>query len=296
MPRAWPFVLLGRRAVTWRQMVGFMALCLSSSLAWLAGDLLPVGMGSLAGQGLRLLLVGLGGAAVALIARSSIAWGTLAKVAGMGVLLVGLPCLLLDLARGAAPASLGVVAFALAPVGLMIVRGGMRFLPWGLAGVAGVLVLLPVTLPETGRGFVGVGLLLSAAGATVAGLAGMPRLLRGVSLAGAVAAVGLGSGGLLVLAGLGAWRWDAAGAEAVRAVAVDLPQIALLVWLVKEVSPLRVSARYLVAPLLTVAEGWFVVREGIGVRMVFGTALLACGAYGLLHKDVGGEEAQLDLR
>ncbi len=279
----------------WRQWVGFGTLCLWASLGWLAGDLLPVGMSSLAGAGLRLLLLGLGGAAVYLKERRWVGWRRVGEVAGVGLALVGGPALLLNLARGRASASLGLLLFALVPVGIVIVEGAMELLGWGLAGVAGVLLLLPVALPENGRGLAGIGLQAGAAGLTAAGLFGMRRLGPAIGLAGAVGAIGLGSGLVLLVFGIGGgagWRWDALGAEVVRAVLVDLPEVVLLVWLARQVSPLRVSARYLMSPLLTVMEGWFVVREGIGLRMVLGIALLAGGAFGLLRGEIGRKEAE----
>jgi hypothetical protein len=77
---------------------------------------------------------------------------------------------------------------------------------------------------------------------------------------------------------------------------VDLVEVLLIVWLLREMPPIRFAARYLVIPLLTVLESYVVMRPEWTVRMGFGTVLLAAGAGMLLFLKAGEEEAVLSLR
>ena len=92
------------------------------------------------------------------------------------------------------------------------------------------------------------------------------------------------------------WSWSAFGVEALKALCLDLPQIVLLLWLMREVAPERLSARALVIPLLTVLEGYALVRPEISVRSIGGAALLLYGAWRLLMGGQRDEEPALMLR
>jgi hypothetical protein len=77
---------------------------------------------------------------------------------------------------------------------------------------------------------------------------------------------------------------------------VDVVEVLLIVWLLREMPPVRFAARYLVIPLLTVLESYVVMRPEWTVRMGFGTALLAAGSGTLLFWKAGEEETVLSLR
>ena len=56
------------------------------------------------------------------------------------------------------------------------------------------------------------------------------------------------------------------------------------------------QARYLVIPLLTVVEGYVVLRPELTFRMGFGVVLLAAGAGMILFAKPAADEAVLSLR
>jgi hypothetical protein len=77
---------------------------------------------------------------------------------------------------------------------------------------------------------------------------------------------------------------------------VDLVEVVLLVWLLREIMPVRFASRYLVIPLLTLFEGYGLIRPGLTVRVVSGLVLLAAGAGMLLFLKAGEDETVLSLR
>jgi hypothetical protein len=72
--------------------------------------------------------------------------------------------------------------------------------------------------------------------------------------------------------------------------------VLLIVWLLREMQPVRFAARYLVIPLLTVLESYILMRPEWTLRMGCGTVLLAAGAGALLLSTAGEDETVLSLR
>jgi hypothetical protein len=145
-------------------------------------------------------------------------------------------------------------------------------------------------------------LAIVCAAVVVAGLASvwLYRLLRGLAFAESVAVVGIANAVFLLV-------WSAAseetlwrGSSLVSVVSisslVDVVEVLLIVWLLREMSPVRFSARYLVISLLLILESYVVMRPEWTVRMGFGTALLAVGAGVLLFWKTGEDETGLSLR
>ncbi|RXH55817.1 hypothetical protein [Granulicella sibirica] len=276
--------------MTRRQGIGFVLLCLWASAAWFTVDLLPGRLALINGQGLHFFLIGFLAMLYQGLRRrrgpggfaSVVPWG----VVGVGLLAV--PLVLLDAAQSMSALVPGVVVFALIPVVVVTGVGRMALLVPALAGVAGVLLLVPAQMPGSPRGWEGLGLTVLAAGVTGACLVVLPRMLRGVETGWAVAVMCLGSGVVLGGAGVaagGEWTWGAVGVEMARGVLFDLPEVVLLLWLVKAVEPYRVAARYLVAPLFTVIEGYVLLKPGLDLRTGVGVTLLAGGGWWLLRAE-----------
>ncbi len=51
------------------------------------------------------------------------------------------------------------------------------------------------------------------------------------------------------------WRWSGLASVVSVSSLVDVVEVLLIVWLLREMPPVRFAARYLVIPLLTVLEG-----------------------------------------
>jgi hypothetical protein len=216
-----------------------------------------------------------------------------------------------EYARGGVPAISRSALFALVPVVVVMAvasgesagreeRGARLFLMPALAGVGGLLLLLPLAFSSSARGWMMLAFVCAAV--VLVGLASVSlyRLPRGVALADAIVVVGLANAAFLLISSAVREEvvWRGNGLASVMSIAslVDLVEVLLIVWLLREMPPIRFAARYLVIPLLTVLESYVVMRPEWTVRMGFGTVLLAAGAGMLLFLKAGEEEAVLSLR
>jgi drug/metabolite transporter (DMT)-like permease len=210
-------------------------------------------------------------------------------------------------AREYAPETSVAVVFALAPVAVVLVWGAVtqesdgtgKLIP-SLMGLAGVLLLLPFELPVSARGW-GAGAEIVAAMVLVAGAgAWMYGLLRAVSTTEALVVVGVSNAACL-LAWCGAvgsldWRWRDVADGVWWGWGVGVIVAALTVWLLREMAPVRFSARFLVIPLVTIVEGFVLLRPEVTGRMVVGTVLLAVGTAWMLMTKRQVDEEVLTLR
>ena len=73
-------------------------------------------------------------------------------------------------------------------------------------------------------------------------------------------------------------------------------ELLLLVWLLREMHPVRLAARFLVVPLLAILEGLAIMRPAFTVRMAGGLILLAGGAGYLLFSKSRDSDAVLSIR
>ncbi len=237
---------------------------------------------------------------------SRLPWVRLA-VAGVGFW--GAPvCLIHWIGSGVSSINISA-AFALLPVvvALVVSSGSARdqgegwesFAP-GLVAFGGVLLLLPVGLPGS---VTGQGMLVVAFGAVVlVAISGvwMHRLMQGIAIAETAVIVCFVNAAFLGICGLVAGdfvgRWSGLAGMLSLSSCVDLIQIILVFWLLREMPPLRFATRYLLIPLLTVIEGYVVLRPEVTTRMVVGTALLLGGTVWILSSKAADDEAVLSLR
>jgi drug/metabolite transporter (DMT)-like permease len=288
--------------MTWRRWIGFLLLCVWSSVGWITSEVLPPRMGVVAGQGLHFLLIGAVALGVAFCRGNGMGspWTSgWVWIAGAGLGLIGVPFLLLEYVGGMVSGTLVVAGFSLVPVVVILAGGTMRLLVPALVGVAGILLVVPVSLPGSVRGYLGLGLVGIAVIVTGLSLSFMHRLLAGRDLVVSLGLISLVNGVLLGLVGVPTGgvelSWTLLGFEVVRGLLLDAPVIILLVWLVRDLEPHRVSARYLVAPLFTVVEGYLAMRPGWDWRMFVGVLLIGSGAAWLLRADSVEERVGLGL-
>jgi hypothetical protein len=179
-------------------------------------------------------------------------------------------------------------------------RGARLFLMPTLVGLGGLLLLLPLAFSSSARGWVMLSIVCAAV--VLVGLASvwLYQLLRGFAFADAIAVVGVANAAFLLVWSVVreevVWRGNGLASVISMASLVDVAEVLLIVWLLREMSPIRFAARYLVIPLLTVLESYVVMRPEWTVRMGFGTALLAAGGGILLFLNAGEEETPLSLR
>jgi hypothetical protein len=221
----------------------------------------------------------------------------------------GVPIVVGEYVRGSVPGISRSALFAMVPVVVVLAvaagdrREGevaRRLLVPALTGLSGLLLLLRLEFSGSVRGL--LMLVLVCVAVVLVGLASvwLHRLLRGVRFAEAIAMVGLANG--FVLLGWSivredvVWRWGGLGSIVSITSLVDVAEVVLIVWLLREMLPVRFAARYLVIPLLTILESYALMRPDWTVRMGFGTLLLAAGGGALLFWKAGDEETVLSLR
>jgi hypothetical protein len=300
----------------WTLWIAFAALCILSGTSWAIPDDVSEGLPRLEQQGLLFGAIGV----IALSVAGREVWlriGNLqwARLAAVSVAFFGFPVVVAEYARGSVPALSRSALFAMVPVVVVMVvatgdatgdltgreeRGAMRFLVPALAGLGGLLLLLPLEFSGSVRGWVMLGAVCAAV--ILAGLASvwLYRVLRGIRFAAAVAVVGLANAvfllGLSIAHEVVVWRWSGLASMVSISSLVDVVEVLLLVWLLREMAPVRFAARYLVIPLLTVLESYVLMRPEWTMRIGFGTALLAAGAGTLLFLKDGEEDTVLSLR
>jgi hypothetical protein len=223
----------------------------------------------------------------------------------------GVPAVIVEYARSSVPTMSRSALFAMVPVVVVLVvaagewtereeRGARLFLVPALAGLGGLLLLLPLELSSSARGRTMLAIVCVAV--VVVGLASvwLYRLLRGFAWADAVAVLGLANAAFLLAWSAVheeiVWRGSAFVSSTSLASFVDVVEVLLIVWLLREMPPIRFASRYLMIPLVTVLESYVVVRPAFTIRMGFGTVLLAVGAATLLFWKTGEEETVLSLR
>ncbi len=317
-----------------RHWVGFFALCLLWSSAWLVESAWPSSLPVDARQCTAKFAIAivLSGCVIALrIARkkpgsrlSGLPW---AKLALASIALLAVPALLLEATSGVVTQPMSECLFALVPVAVVVLapyvglagpsdadalhseswRETSHLLLPALVGLAGALLLLSFSLPGSLReaGFDSI-VMAGVAAVAVASIS-MYRLLGGFSLLEAsvvyCAANALVFAAFLAVAtiwggGMG-WAEDLGGkavaTELAKAIFFELPQVLLLLWLLRAVPPARFAARYLVVPLMLSFESISVVRPTLTVRLVCGIVLIAAGVWRLLTAQVPKGETFLML-
>jgi hypothetical protein len=273
-----------------------LLLCLIWAADSLRADLLP---GS--GSGIRLstlahgaVLLGLLAVLVslaALIRKAQWPCGkTLAVVALVGFGLFVVPALLIEWSRGWIDDSTRVALFSITPVFAVVLepylgnasapgeRGGLAA---ALAAVMGTLLVFPVAVPHSvAAGLAICGVLASASVVAVANCAGVRvcQQTSGTTLTFTAVAAGCAA---LCLGALGA-VFQASAVPFDEWAAPDLVALALLFWLMGRMSAVRMTTRFVIAPLLANLIGLAFLRPHVQVQAWIGLALVALGSGWLL--------------
>jgi hypothetical protein len=295
----------------WTLWIAFAMLCILAGTSWA----IPDGANPfppLEQQGILFGVIGL----IALLFSGRRLWSRIvdlrrARLAAAAVIFFGIPIVASEYARGSASAITRSALFAMVPVVVVLAvaagdaaggeeRGARRFLVPALIGLGGLLLLLPLEFSGSVRGRVLLALVCAVV--VFVGLASvwMYRLLQKFSFAEAVAIVGVANAifllGWSAVCGDAVWRLRELVSVAQVSSLADMVEVMLIVWLLREMPPVRFVARYLLIPLLTVLESYVLMRPEWTVRMISGTVLLAVGAGTLLFWKVGEEETVLSLR
>jgi hypothetical protein len=288
------------RRASW---IGFVVLCFLSATSWVIphGEDLPV----LEQQCIRYTVIGL--IALLLGGWRGWSWGQGVDLGVMSVGFFGVPIAIVEWAQGSVSQISRSALFAMVPVVVVMAvaagdeeRGVRRFLVPALAGLSGLLLLLPMSFSGTILGRLMLGVVCAAV--VLVGLSSvwLYGALRGVALVRAVAVICLANAVFLlacsVVRGDFVVRWSGLASVVSITSLVDLVEVVLIVWLLREMPPVRFAARYLLIPLLTILESYVLIRPEVTVRIACGTLLLAVGVGMLLFLKSGDEDIVLSLR
>jgi hypothetical protein len=296
----------------WTLWIAFAALCILSGTSWAIPRETFDGLPPLEQQGLLFGVIG----CIALLVVGREVWTRSrrrrsARQAAASIGFFGVPVVVVEFARGSVSAISRSALFAMVPVVVVMVlassegltreeRGARRFLIPALAGLGGLLLLLPLGFSGSLRGWVMLGVVCAAV--VLVGLTSvwLYRLLYGFGFVEAIAIAGVANAVFLL-----AWSaiheeivWRMSGLSSLTLIGwlVDAVEVLLIVWLLREMPPVHFAARYLLIPLTTILESYVLVRPEVTVRMVCGTVLLATGGALLLLWKARDEETVLSLR
>jgi drug/metabolite transporter (DMT)-like permease len=288
--------------------ITFGALCLLSANSWVAAPFSATTLPSLQRQGLLYLIISVGALLISgrrLLSRiKSRPW---ARAAIAGLAFFGVPAVAIEFASGYVNEITRSALFAMVPivvaVALSAIEAGEpaeRSLAPAIAGLAGLLLLLPLSLTNSARGDLRIALISAAV--IIVGIAGIQlyRLLQQFEPSDAVAIVCLPNAILLLIwaEASGTALWDRSSLLSLDSPSslIDIIEVLLLLWLLRRVPPVQFASRYLLIPLLTILEAYVLVRPELSPRICAGTTLLAVGTGMLLFQQPVSDETALSLR
>jgi drug/metabolite transporter (DMT)-like permease len=266
----------------------------------LRSDLLPgltptANSSSLATQAALLVLFAGIAAAAAFVRRSKWPHGSMlgsTVLAGIGLFAV--PTVLIEVAKGNIDAITRVALFSLAPVFAVVLepylgsgstsqqRGGLVA---SLIAVCGTLLVFPLDVPQAGGAVLAIcGILIAVASVAAANCLSV-RLVceQGAGSVLSFAAIATGSAAVA----LGIWsalferhRWASPYVDPWTA--LDLLALVLLFWLMRRMTAVRMTTRFLIAPLLANLVSLAFLHPGVQARGWLGLLLIAAGSGWLL--------------
>lgn len=213
--------------------------------------------------------------------------------AGIGIGLFVVPAALVACAEGWTSTLDRVAIFSLTPVFAVVLEPYLQGAPprppkaalaGAMAGVAGVLFVLPLDIPGSFRAGVALCALVGAAASIAATNCLAVRLARNLASRSTLPMAAQASAGSAVCFAAAAaftprteWRWSPLLPQLLLLV-IDLPGLFLLFWLMRWLAASRMTARFLLTPLFAIFAGTILDRASPPGRAWLGMALLASGA------------------
>ncbi len=288
--------------MNFRILLAFIALCLLSGSGWLLGEWHPETISGPFPVALRSGLLAMLFWVVDRRRHSNqqrLPVGVQASLFAWFVLMVALPTLAVVHAGQYLSPLTETLVFTLSPVlmvffvsqssaGFGVTESPLRLLAPALGGVAGAALLLPFHLPSTtaGRAWLMALLVTSAVSAWAA--IRLHQRLAGITV---LPAAMLFSASIFLLsaplsfgraAQLASWSASALKLEGLHSLLFDCPVTLLTVWLLRELSPVAFSSRYLLGIALTIVEGYLLLRPDTNWTTGLGLLLLLSSGVWLL--------------
>jgi hypothetical protein len=299
---------------------GLLLLCFLWSLESLRSDLLPAqfatGLPPFEREAMHLGSLAIVGWLMAGVVRAAWPRGRQiwdSMLIGLGLFVV--PSLLAEAARNQIPDLTRVALYSLAPVfavafepylGRLTESQSKGGLLAALGCVIGTLGIFPLIIPRTWEGAAGFLAMILAVACVSATNCWAVRFVCDMppKSGAAIASIACATAAAL-LAGVSAyserpmWTHDLVGPEVAWTTAVELPALVLLFWLMRRMSAVRMTTRFVVAPLIVNVVGLIVLRPSLRIRAGLSILLIAISAGWLLasHEDEKEPDAlPLDLK
>ncbi len=276
--------------------IAFTALCLVAGSGWIVDaalpDALPGALGLLFDSALLALIFFLTGGRQ--LPRAPL------RILGYAALLVAAPVALASLSSGHLSSTTIVLVYTLVPAATVFFAAQashqdlLPLLGPALAGVAGAALILPFTLPSSLAGQLSLAaLILSALAAGVAGFR-LHTLLAGTRTF-PVAALSASASTLVALILYAVERPTFVLLTKPQVLVGETVHLATLaatliftIRLLRDLPPIAFSTRYLLAPGVTIAEGYLILHPHTGWTLAAGLLLLAGGSALLLRAEPAG--------
>lgn len=282
---------------------GLLLLCFLWSLGSLRSDLLPsqfaAGLPVLEREALHLGALAIVGWLLAGVfhspwPRGRQIWDSV--LVGLGMFVV--PALLGETAKNEIPDLTRVALYSLAPVfavafepylGRLTESQSKGGLLAALGCVIGTLAVFPLMIPRTWVGagsFLAIILAVASVAATNCWAVRFISELPLKSGAPVASIAGLSAAAILAAASFigekPVWNHAEVGPEIAWTTSVELPALLLLFWLLRRMSAVRMTTRFVVTPLLVNVVGLLALRPSMRVRAGLGILLIAISAGWLL--------------
>jgi drug/metabolite transporter (DMT)-like permease len=284
------------------------------SLLWaldgIGPDLLPAlrrsPMPAMERQALTYGLVALLAAAFAGKKRDILPGGRIAAAwAGIGLLLFAAPVMLSAITQNEVSQLERVAIFSLTPVLAAVLEPHLGIssqrsagaLMAALAAVAGALSIFPLDVPGTPGAVAAVlAIVMAVACAAIGNCLAVRSATSDSNSSWALGAAWASGAAAIAFAVASACtehaKWNLPdGLQFAWFAVIDVPALMLLFWLLRRMSAVRMTTRYILAPLLTVLAGIALEQPVITLRMVLGTGLMGAGVVWLLFapdEDISG--------
>ena len=284
-------------------MTGLLLLCFLWSLGSLRSDLLPTqfaaGLPPLEREAIHLAALAVVGWLLAGVfhapwPRGRQIWDSV--LVGLGMFVV--PALLGEAAKNEIPDLTRVALYSLAPVfavafepylGRLTESQSKGSLLAALGCVIGTLAVFPLMIPRTWEGagsFFAIILAVASVAATNCWAVRFMWELPLKSGAPVASIAGASAGAMLVAASFigekPVWSHAVVGPEVAWTTSVELPALLLLFWLLRRMSAVRMTTRFVVTPLIVNIVGLIVLRPSMRVRAALGILLIAISVGWLL--------------
>lgn len=274
-----------------RSAIAFTGLCLLAGSDWMLDELLPTALPGTLG-----LLVNSAVLALLLFVWSRCVFPTASlAIFGYAALIFALPVAFVSLAGGRLSSTTIVLVYTLIPPATVFFAAQsseqdlLRGLGPALAGMAGAALILPFSLPSSLKGEFWLGaMVLSAMAAGWAGLRLHPLLAKTSVVSGAMlAAVGVALAAIPLYAlerpSVLLLTWpQVLLSESVR-LGVQAATLLLSFRILRDLNPVASSTRFFLIPLVTIAEGYFLLHPTAAWTLPAGALLLAGGSARLLR-------------